>query len=130
MPRLVDLVCKVCGKEEHDKFFMIIPDAFQCGEGGGKCDEVWWGARKNRDAQWGDHDAVVVFRDGVTGKIRYPGRNDVPTPAGYERVVMRSLREVESFEKQAKVTCEAMHYDSGSGTSRPDDHWRNERMTH
>jgi len=39
----------------------------------------------------------------VTGKIRYPGRNDVPTPAGYERVVMRSLREVESFEKQAKV---------------------------
>lgn len=129
MPRLVDLVCKVCGKEEHDKFFMILPDAFQCGACGGRCDEVWWAPRTKKDAQWTEKDAVVVFRD-TAGNLRYPGRNDRPTPHGYERLVMRSLREVEAFEKQAKVTCEAMHYDSGSGTARPDDRWRNERMTH
>lgn len=130
MPRLVDLVCKICGKEEHDKFFMILPDAFQCGACGGVSDEVWWGARKNRDAQWGDRDAVVVFRNPSTGEYRYPGRNDRPAPEGYETITMRSLREVEAFEKQAKVTCEAMHYDSGSGTSRPDDHWRGQKVTH
>ena len=130
MPRLVDLVCKVCGKEEHDKFFMILPDEFQCGACGGVCDEIWWGAGSGRDAQWSERDAVVVFINPATGKPRYPGRNDLPTPAGYERVTMRSLREVEAFERQHKVTCEAMHYDSGSGTSRPDDYWRGERMNH
>lgn|SRR6266850_3261887 len=130
MPRLVDLVCKVCGKEEHDKFFMILPDAFQCGECGGECDEIWWGARRNRDAQWGDRDAVVVFRNSGTGEYRYPGRNDRPTPTGHERITLRSLREVEAFERHSGTRNEAMHYDSGSGTSRPDDHWRNERMTH
>jgi ribosomal protein L32E len=107
-----------------------MPEWFECTKCGYECEEIWWGARRNRDAQWSDRDAVVVFRNGSTGEYRYPGQNSVPTPTGYERVVMRSLREVEAFEKQAKVTCEAMHYDSGSGTARPDDYWRNEKMTH
>ncbi len=130
MPRLVDLVCKSCGHEERDRYVQIIPDKFECGHCGGESEEVWWGIRSTHDAQWGDRDAVVVFRDAATGNIRYPGRNDRPTPAGYERLTMRSLREVEAFEKSAKVTCEAMHYDSGSGTARPDEHWRGERMNH
>src|SRR5882724_8444523 len=130
MPRLVDLICKVCGKEEHDKFFMILPDAFQCGECGGVCDEIWWGSRKPKYAQWSDRNAVVVFENQSTGAYRYPRQNAVPAPPGYNRIVMRSLREVETFEKQAKVTCEAMHYDSGSGTQRPDENWRGERMNH
>src|SRR5882724_3992411 len=129
MPRLVDLVCKVCGKEERDRYVRIMPDKFQCGECGSECEEIWW-PRPRKNAQWSDRDAVVVFRDSKTGQIRYPGRNDRPTPEGYERVVMRSLREVEAFEKQAKVTCEAMHYDSGSGTARPDDYWRGQKVTH
>ncbi len=125
MPRFLDLRCKSCGHETNDKFVMVIP-----GECGGPCEEIWWGARKNRDAQWSDKDAVVVFRDPATGNIRYPGRNDRPTPAGHERLVMRSLREVEAFERSANVTCEAMHYDSGSGTERPDERWRGERINH
>jgi len=131
MPRLVDLVCKSCGHEERDRYVETQPDCLRvdfCNECKGICEEIWW-PRPRKNAQWSDRDAVVVFRD-AGGKLRYPGRNDVPTPKGYERLVMRSLREVEAFEKQAKVTCEAMHYDSGSGTARPDEHWRGERMNH
>lgn len=128
MPRLVDLVCKSCGKEERDRYVHSVRDAYECSSCGGECDNIWWGTSRH-DAQWGDRDAVVVFR-GSDGQYRYPGRNDVPTPSGYERLTMRSLREVEAFEKVSKVRCEAMHYDSGSGTKRPDDTWRGERMTH
>jgi uncharacterized protein YijF (DUF1287 family) len=77
------------------------------------------------NAQWDDKTAVVVFRD-AQGKIRYPGRNDLPTPAGCERVVMRSLREVEAFEKKEKVHSEMAWFDKGSGRSF-DQHFRGER---
>ena len=76
-------------------------------------------------AQWSDKDAVVVFRD-ADGKIRYPGRNDTPTPAGCERVVMRSLREVEQFERTHGVRSEMAWFDKGSGRGH-DDKFRGER---
>lgn len=61
-----------------------------------------------------------MFENPKTGKVSYPGRNDVPLPkrladAGFERKEMRSLRQVENFEKEHKVLNQAMHYDSGSG---------------
>lgn len=129
MPRLVDLVCKSCGKEERDRYIEV-PHVYLCIDCNGECDEIWWAPRTRKDAQWSEKDAVVVFRDPATGSIRYPGRNDRPTPAGHERITMRSLREVEAFEKVSKVRCEAMHFDSGSGTMRPDEMWRGDRMNH
>lgn len=71
-------------------------------------------------ASWCLKDAVVVYENPKTGQISYPGRNDRPIPkrladAGFERKEMRSLRQVEKFEKEHKVLNQAMHYDSGSG---------------
>lgn len=80
---------------------------------GGRMDQVFL-PNSLRNAGWSDRDAVVVFRK-PDGSIAYPPRNDSPTPKGCERVTMRSLREVESFEKTNGVRCEAAHYNSGNG---------------
>ena len=64
-----------------------------------------------------ESEAVVVYRD-ASGKIRYPPRNDQPTPPNCERIVMRSIAEVRSFERAHGVSNEAMEYDRGSGRSR------------
>jgi hypothetical protein len=88
-------------------------------------DRAWYVLRRER-TQWSDADSVVVFKD-ASGKIRYPARNDAPTPAGYERVQLRSLREVEKFERQHNVRNEAIWYDrNGRGF---DDRFRGEDYT-
>ena len=78
-----------------------------------------------RDAEWGDSSAVVVFKK-PNGEFSYPMNNSKATPAGCERIVLRSLRQVEQFEKVAGVKNEAMHYDRGSGRGF-DDTFRGEK---
>lgn len=125
MPRLVDLRCPQCGDEVEDFFVMEMPDRFVHYECDVEMEIVWFGFGKNRkqNAQWSDKDSVVVFLDQKTGKPRYPGRNTAPTPSGYDRHVMRSLREVERFERNHGVRNEAMHFDRGSGNGFDD--WQN-----
>lgn len=79
------------------------------------------------NAQWSDRDAVVVFKK-ENGDYSYPMNNQKPTPAGCERIVMRSLREVEAFERKAGVLNEAMHFDKGNGRGF-DDTFRGQRYT-
>lgn len=82
---------------------------------------------RTRNAEWTDADAVVVFRK-PDGSISYPGRNDKPTPPGCERVVMKSLRAVEKFERENGVRNEAMWFDrNGRGF---DTHFKGERLDH
>lgn len=127
MPRMMDYDCASCGFQIRDKFFMEVPDVHPCPQCGAAMDRAWYVLRRER-TQWDDASAVVVFRD-REGKIRYPGRNDVPTPADCERVVMRSLREVESFEKQHGVRSEMAWYDKGSGRGF-DDTYRGQDYKH
>ena len=109
MPRCLDLVCHACSHELRDEFFMEVPDVIRCPKCGSPMDRLW-SANPRASTQWDDRDAVVVFRD-AQGKIRYPGKNTLPTPPGCERVVMRSLQEVNRFEREHHVCNEAMHYD-------------------
>lgn len=44
-------------------------------------------------------DPVVVFRD-PDGEYRFPGQSSDPTPRGCERVELRTIAEVRSFEKR------------------------------
>lgn len=126
MPRFLDLVCPRCGVEVNDLFFMRTPKIVIHMECDVEMEQVYRLPSK-KNAQWSDRDAVVVYRK-PDGEYSYPGRNDRPTPAGCTRVVMRSLREVEAFERQTGTRNEAMHYDRGSGTPRPDDTYRGERL--
>ena len=48
--------------------------------------------------------------------MRIPDRIQQATPDGCERIVLRSLREVEAHEKKANVRSEMAWYDTGSGT--------------
>ena len=41
----------------------------------------------------------VVFRN-PDGEVLFPGRSDEPTPAGYERVELRTVRDIRRFERQ------------------------------
>lgn len=117
MPRLLDLECQKCGEVVRDVFVRQVPDRIlHFGDDGscmGKMEQVLL-PNATRQAGWSDKDAVVVFRK-PDGSISYPGRNDAATPKGCERVVMKSLRDVERFEKQHGVRCEAMHFNSGNG---------------
>lgn len=117
MPRMLDVECEKCGAQARDIFVMRVPEEVihfgDAGECMGTMEEVLL-PRSARHAGWSDGDAVVVFRK-ADGSLSYPMRNDSATPAGCERVVMKSLREVERFEKEHGVRCEAMHYNSGNG---------------
>lgn len=44
-------------------------------------------------------ERCVVFIN-ADGKVNYPGRNDLPTPPGYERRELNSFREVEQFTRE------------------------------
>lgn len=138
MPRLLDLECNFCGTVYRDIFFMRVPDHIVHEENDdgtpcrGEMEQVLL-PRSTHNAEWSDRDAVVVFRKS-DGTVSYPMRNDAPTPAGCERVTMRSLRQVESFERQNGVCNEAMHFDrngrgfdSGDSTPRDSDSARKRR---
>ena len=109
MPRMLDLTCRACGHQLLDEFFMEVPDVIPCPSCGSPMDRLWTLPARER-TQWDERDAVVVYRK-PDGSLSYPGRNDRPTPSGCERVVLRSLHEVNKFERDHHVCCEAMHYD-------------------
>lgn len=52
-------------------------------------------------------DPVVVFRNPVTGQISVPGRNDDPTPHGYQRVVADDIRKVRQIERELRTRSSA-----------------------
>ena len=109
---MLDLVCSVCGTEVTDFFVMRIPPQILHHEDNGVFEQVFRPARS--PLQLSERDAVVVFRK-PNGELSYPARNDKPTPKGYERIVLKSFREVESFSRQNGVVHEASHFDRGSG---------------
>jgi hypothetical protein len=117
MPRFLDLECSACGAEVDDIFFMRVPERIVHLEDGGTFEQVY--RLRPSNAQWSDRDSVVVFKD-AQGHVKFPLRNDAPVPPGCERIVMRSLREVERFERDHNVRSHIAHYDSGSGHSADD----------
>lgn len=85
-------------------------------------DDGWYITRHQRSyAQWDDGIAPVVFINEKTGEPRYPGRSDAVCPPGYRREHLRSLREVERFEKQQGVRSEMAWFDRGSGRGHDDE---------
>lgn len=113
MKRNIDLRCTVC---PHEQANVICEEEaiLECPHCHAALEQVWWKRTVSRNAQWDDNTSVMVFKDAATGKVRYPGRHDAKMPAGYERVYLRSLREVESFEKQHNVRSEMAWYDKGT----------------
>lgn len=108
-PRMLDYDCHVCGHQIRDQLFMEVPNVYPCPQCGAAMDRAWYVLRRER-TQWDERDAVVVFRK-PDGSIVYPGQNTARTPSGCERVVMRSLREVDKFEREHNVVNERMHFD-------------------
>jgi len=67
-------------------------------------------------------ERAVVYRHPLTGKVVYPPRNDQPMQpvyanAGYERVELPSLRDVERLEKQDNVRSDIAWFDKGTGNA-------------
>lgn len=121
MPRMADYDCEICDHKLRDVFMQDAPDVLYHDAGGGVQHPMRFVyIPLARAAEWSDADAVVVYRK-PNGEFVYPARNDQPTPKGCERVVMKSLRAVERFERETGTRNEAIHYDRGSGTRRPDD---------
>jgi len=60
---------------------------------------------------WHPSESIVVYRK-PDGRIKYVGRNDLPTPAGHTRIELRNDHEVAKFERQHNVVNEKRHFDS------------------
>ena len=124
MPKFLDLECP-CGAEVTDMFVMKVPEHVYHLECGKEMEPVY--RVRKRDAQWSDRDAVVIFQK-ADGTFAYPGQNTARTPANCERIVLRSLREVEAHEKKANVRSEMAWFDKGTGRGF-DDQYRGEKYT-
>lgn len=111
-PRMLDLACRKCGAEVTDFFVRAVPSRIIHIFCGGRMEQVYRPASRN--AQWDDKRAVVVFRK-PDGTLSYPGRNDKPTPSGCERIELRSMSAVRSFERANNVIAHIAHFDEGTG---------------
>lgn len=83
---------------------------------------------RQRSGEWDDATAVLVHIDPRTGDVRYVGSHDAKLKPGYERHYLRSLAEVDRFEREHRVCNERMHFDrNGRGL---DDEWRGQKLVH
>src|SRR5258708_1278544 len=46
--------------------------------------------------------APVVVHVGAGGKVRFPGRSDAKVPRGFNKVELKTLPEIENFERESK----------------------------
>lgn len=118
MPVIHDLICDKCGDIVLDALSTAIGSKCICRKGRMEIYYGNWGKRNATPVS--AKEAAVVYKHPKTGKVIYPGRNDQPMPAryqaqGYERVEMRSLRQLEQFSEKNNVRSEAAWYDRGSG---------------
>lgn len=82
--------------------------------------EILWTSDHKHNAAVHEKERAVVWRNKKTGKIVYPGRNDIPVPErysrkGFERVEFGTLRDIHAFEKEVGVKSEVAWYDRGTG---------------
>ena len=63
-----------------------------------------------RPAAWSPADRVVLFRN-RDGRTLTPGQNTDRTPAGYERVEMSSLADVNRHERASGTVNLGLHFD-------------------
>ena len=110
--RNVVCYCPVCDKEMD--VLCREADKVRCPHCEIEMEQHWWKRQARQTTQWDEADAVVVFKK-PDGTFSYPAINTKPTPEGCERIVMRSLREVERHEKEAGVRSEIAWFDRGSG---------------
>lgn len=111
MPRMSNCHCASC-----DKTFERIcePHEIVVCECGAACEQRWWERSSNRGGEWHPSETAVVFKK-ADGTYSFPARADKPTPAGCERIEIRSDRQMAAIEKAANVRSERRWYDSGSG---------------
>lgn len=125
MARTIDWRCR-CGYEVLD---CLAADNEQraCPQCSAPMEQVWWN-RRSANAQWDDSTSILLHVHPGTGDIRYPGQHTAKLKDGYERVYLRSLSEVNRFERTHGVANEAMHFDrNGRGL---DDYVNGEKVTH
>lgn len=124
MIRTIDWSCG-CGRMERDAL-ADEQEQRRC-SCGLAMEQIWWGTR-TRNAQWDDSTAVMVHVNPATGEVRYPGQHTAKLSAGFERQYLRSLPEVNRFEREHSVTNHVMHYDSNGRAI--DDTFRGEGLNH
>lgn len=128
MRRAVDLRCESCEAVRYGEVCEedARPTCHVCNM---YMEQCWWGLQKSAaHAQWQVPTVVHISNDPSVPadvRVRYPARIDAPLPAGYERVEIRSDREMGKFEREHKVLHHQRHYDRNGGGF--DTTWRGQR---
>ncbi len=131
MRRCVDWYCE-CGRREPD-VMADESDIRICSSCHVAMQQDWL-PRVHRDAQWDDRTAVLVHVTNdpsvpADARVRYVGSHDAKLKPGYERRYLRSLREVEKFEREQNVRSEMAWYDKGTARGFDDEVFGN-KVTH
>ncbi len=113
MPRMIDWFC-ACGRKERD-CLEAVNATRECPDCHAPMQQDWL-PRVRHDAQWSDDSSVLVLINDDPScpsdvRVRYPGQHNCRVPDGYRRRHLRSLAEVNRFERENNVACHAMHYD-------------------
>ena len=125
MKRIIDFTC-TCGHEILNAY-ADEADTRTCPRCASAMTQRWWGSSRTY-AQWSDAEAVMVHINPSTGEVMYPADHRTRLREGYERVYLRSLPEVNKFEREHHVVNHVMHYDSNGRAL--DDTYRGTKMVH
>jgi hypothetical protein len=100
---MIDYLCPECGLH-FERFFRQPPEQLECDCGATATRTYDPNLTLRRplrlDAQ--PFDPVVIHRD-ANGNIRFPGSTSAPVPEGFERVELRTTREVRSLEREVNL---------------------------
>ena len=119
MPRMSDFECRRCHAVLIDVYQHVhkavtlhreVARGVRCR---GVCDEVFLPRHVRNASAFGASEVTLAFRK-PDGTYSIPMRNDAPTPPGYERIEMRTLREVDAFERRSGLRSERAHFDRGN----------------
>lgn len=113
MPRNVNCYCAPCNITRE-----VICDAdstIRCPTCHTPMEQRWWERGRQRETVWAKAEWATVFRK-PDGSYKFPGRADVPTPEGCERITIKSDREMAQVEQAAGVRSERRWFDRGSGS--------------
>lgn len=100
---MIDFLCDSCGLH-FDHYFKgsdVIPEESpcDCGASAKRTAAAAYTMRRPVNLNAQSFDPVVIHRD-AEGNISFPGNSNAPIPPGFEKVELRTVREVRALERE------------------------------
>jgi hypothetical protein len=112
-----DVQCNKCGEILRNHYISPWPSHPAHAECGGELEILWQSTP--RVATIHPRERTVIYKHPLSGKVAYPPTNGPMSQhyaeAGYERIELEHVHDVERFEREHGVCNEKLNYNSGNG---------------